>query len=181
MATEDTKVTTTDTEPEVKPDATGTDDSGAKEKELSMQDLLVQIARLKRATDKATSEAADYKRKWKESMSEQEAANAEKAEAEARKEERLKELERNEKIHGLMENYMDLKYTKEQAKRAAEAMVDGDMDVVFKVQEEVENQKLKAKEEEWLKSRPEPAAGKGDETEDLFLKGFNSVPTRFGS
>ena len=81
-----------------------------------------------------------------EADSEQEAANAEKAEAEARKEERLKELERNEKIHGLMENYMDLKYTKEQAKRAAEAMVDGDMDVVFKVQEEVENQKLKAKE-----------------------------------
>ena len=150
------------------------------DKQPTQQELLVQIAKLKRATDKATAEAAEFKRKWKSVVSEQEAADIEKAEIEAKKEERLKELERNEKIHSLMENYMDLKYTKEQAKKAAEAMVDGEMETVFKVQQEVEEAKLKAKEAEWLASRPEPASGT-DGKEDPFIAGFDSVPMRFGS
>lgn len=177
MAEEEKKAVVTEPEnttPETEPEA------GGEEKQPTQQELLVQIAKLKRATDKATAEAADFKRKWKAAVTEQEAADIEKAELEAKKEERLKELERNEKIHSLMENYMDLKYTKEQAKKAAEAMVDGEMEVVFKVQQEVEEAKLKAKEAEWLASRPEPASGT-DGKEDPFVAGFNSVPMRFGN
>jgi hypothetical protein len=173
----DTKVTNPDPTPETDPKGTETEDDNTTP---NVQDLLVEIAKLKRATTKATAEAAEYKRKLKAAITEQEAADMEKAELEAKKEERLKALERNEKVHNLVENYMSLNYSKEQAKKAAEAMVDGDMDAVFKIQSEVEDQKLKAKEAEWLAKRPEPAAGtgEGDKT-DPFLAGLNSVRPRF--
>lgn len=179
----DTKVTNPNPNPDPTPETTpkGTEDEGGETNTPNVQDLLVEIAKLKRATTKATAEAAEYKRKLKAAVTEQEAADMEKAELAAKKEERLKELERNEKIHNLVENYMSLSYSKDQAKMAAEAMVDGDMDAVFKVQAEVEEQRLKAKEAEWLATRPEPAAGTGDGEDkvDPFIAGLNSVPMRF--
>lgn len=153
-----------------------------KSTEDKLQDALVEIAKLKKSFDRAASEASDYKKKYNATLSEQEQANIAKAEAEAEKDERLKLLERKDRVHDLTENFMDLGYDKEQAKAAAEAQFDGDTETLFKIQKQVQDAQLKSKEAEWLASRPEINAGKGtDEETDMFLKGFNSVPTRFGS
>lgn len=139
-----------------------------------LQAALVEIAKLKHAMDKATSEAADYKRKWKDSLSEQEKASMEKAEAQAKHEERFAELERKDKIHDFTENFMDLGYDKDLAKKAATAQVDGDTETVLAIQKEFMEKAIAEKEAEWLKTRPVIQQG-GESEEDDFLKGFNSV------
>ena len=178
---------------EIKKEQTGDAKSAAPEKKAAeekpveksvedkLQDALVEIAKLKKSFDKAASEASDYKKKYNATLSEQEQANIAKAEAEAEKDERLKALERKDRVHDLTENFMDLGYSKEQAKQAAEAQYDGDTETLFKIQKQVQDAQLKSKEAEWLASRPEINAGKGSsEEQDSFIKGFNSVPTRFG-
>ena len=61
-------------------------------KEPTVQDLMIEIAKLKRGLDKASSEAADYKKKYNATLSEKEQADLEKAEREAEKEEKFNHL-----------------------------------------------------------------------------------------
>ena len=102
--------------------------------EEQLQQLLVENAKLKRASEKANSEAADYKKKYNATLSEQERASQEKAEEQARRDERLAELERENSIHKFTESYLDLGYDKESAVKAATAQVDGDVDTLFTLQ-----------------------------------------------
>lgn len=69
-----------------------------------MQELLNRIATLERKADKASAEAADYKKKWKESLSSQEQASVEKAEKEAEREEKFNQLLRENNINKLEKN-----------------------------------------------------------------------------
>lgn len=144
--------------------------------EQKLQEALLEIARLKRASDKNSSEAAEYKRKWKESMSEVERASMEKAEKEAAREEEFKELQRKVKINDLTENYVAVGFSPERAKAMAVADYDNDAETRFKIMAEVDAEKKKAWEKEFIASRPQIAAGVGSQQEDdPFLKGFNSV------
>lgn len=175
IVTEETTVV--ETKQESKPKATPKEDNA---KEPTAQDLMVELARYKRSIDKLTHENAELTKKYRSTLSEQEQLSLEKAEAEALKDERLKELERKDRIHDLTENFMDLGYDKAQAKKAAAAQVDGDTQTLFEVQSQVQASLLKAKEAEWLKSIPQVNAGVGGKEEvDPFLQGFASVPTRF--
>ena len=61
--------------------------------EEQLQKLMVENAKLKRAFDKTASEAADFKKKYNATLSEKEQADMAKAEAEAKRDERLAELE----------------------------------------------------------------------------------------
>ena len=89
--------------------------------EDTIQQQMVEIAKLKRALDKASSDVADYKKKYNATLSEQERASQEKAEEQARRDERLAELERENSIHKFTESYLDLGYDKESAIAAATA------------------------------------------------------------
>lgn len=127
----------------------------------SIQDLLVENARLKREKDKNASEAAEWKKKFRATQSEKERADEQKAEAEAAKEQRLEQLEREVKVRDLVENFMELGYAKDLAKQAAEAQVDGDTDLLLKIQKSVSEAQKKAWEADFLKNRPEINAGAG--------------------
>lgn len=127
--------------------------------EDQIQKLLVENAKLKRATDKATSEAADFKKKYNATLSEQERASQEKAEEQARRDERLAELERENSIHKFTEQFLDLGYDKESAISAATAQVDGDVDTLFKLQKKVIDEKVLAKEQELIKDIPRAKTG----------------------
>lgn len=127
--------------------------------EEQLQKLMLENAKLKRAVDKSSSEAADYKKKYNATLSEKEKADLEKAEAQARRDERLEELERINSIHDFTEKFMDLGYDKDLAKEAAAAQVDGDTDKLFEIQEKVMAAKLKAKEQELLKDIPRAKTG----------------------
>ena len=124
-----------------------------------MQQLMIENAKLKRAMDKAASEAADYKKKYNATLSEQEKASLEKAEEQARRDERLAELERENSIHKFTESFLDLGYDKESAIAAATAQVDNDVETLFKLQKKVIDDKVLAKEQELIKSIPRAKTG----------------------
>lgn len=145
----------------------------------SVQELMNEIAKLKRAVDKSSSEAADYKKKWKETLSQTEVATMEKAEEEARRDEQLKALMRENQINKLEKTYLGLNYTADEASRMAIAEADNDFDAKQKIMAEVDARKQKELEAQWLASRPSPSMGIDDAEDDPFLKGFNSVPMRF--
>ena len=146
-------------------------------KEPSIQELMVEIAKLKRERDKASSEAADYKKKFRATQTEKEVMDAEKAEAQAKRDEEFEQMKRELNINRITKSYMALGYPAELAEKAATADVDNDSETRFKIQAQVDAEKKKAWEKEFIASRPQIAAGTGDtKTEDdPFLKGFNSV------
>lgn len=143
-------------------------------KEPTVQELMVEMAKLKKAQEKAASEAAEYKKKYQATLSEKEQASIEKAEKEAEREEQFNMLVRENSINKLEKNFVLLGYSEEQANKAATAQYDGDTETLFKIQSEVQQALVKAKEAEWLKSRPPVNSGGGNNNEeDPFLKGFN--------
>ena len=127
--------------------------------EEQMQQLMVENAKLKRAMDKASSEAADFKKKYNATLSEKEQADMAKAEEQARRDERLAELERENSIHKFTEQFLDLGYDKESAIAAATAQVDNDVDTLFQLQKKIIDAKVMAKEQELIKDMPRAKTG----------------------
>lgn len=129
--------------------------------EPSVQDLMTEIARLKRQADKASSEAAEYKKKWKSSLTEVEKASMEKAEKEAAREEEFNQLKRENSINRLEKQYMQLGFTADEAARMAVAETDGDQETKIKIMSEVDGRKKKQYEAEFFASRPDVNIGGG--------------------
>lgn len=116
--------------------------------------------------DKAASEAAEYKRKLREKMTEDEAKAAQDAEeratAEAELKEalaRVKELEHEKTVGTYVTSYLAMGYDEKMAKSSAEALAKGDTETVFKNQKAFAEAKEKALRAELLKQTPSPAAG----------------------
>lgn len=133
----------------------------AKQPEANIQDLMNEIAKLKRAADKNASEAAEYKKKWKESLSETEKASMEKAEKEAAREEEFNKLVRENNINRLEKQYLKLGYTADEAERMAIAEADNDQELKIKIMSEVDGRKQKEFEEKFYASRPNVNVGGG--------------------
>lgn len=131
----------------------------AKELNDQLQEALNEIAKLKRASDKATAEASEYKKKLRESMSAAERASEEKAEKEAEREEQFKQLVRENNINKVEKNYLAMGWTGDEASRMAVAEVDGDLDTKVKIMAEVDARKKKDYEAEFLKNRPDVNIG----------------------
>ena len=134
------QTTVTKAEPSVKADDKPTTSQLSAEEQI--QQLLVENAKLKRSFDKTSSDLADYKKKYNATLSEKEQADIAKAEAEAAKDLRLAELERENSIHKFTEQFIDLGYDKTSAIAAATAQVDGDVDSLFKLQKKIIDEKV---------------------------------------
>lgn len=139
-----------------------------------LQSALVEIARLKRAVDKSTGEASEYKKKWKESLSEQEQASMEKAEAQAKRDEEFENMKKTIRINELTENFMDLGYSKEMAKKAATAQAENDTESLLTIQKQFQESQKKKWETEFLASRPELKTGVG-ETQTISKEQFDKM------
>jgi hypothetical protein len=162
-------------EPEKK-EPTKVEQQEKKEPETTdMQELLNRIATLERKADKASAEAADYKKKWKESLSSQEQASIEKAEKEAEREEKFNQLLRENSINKLEKTYLGLGYLAEEAEKMAAAEFDGDLETKTKIMREVDARKKKEFEAEFLKSRPEINAGAGGESPNVSKEAFEKM------
>lgn len=137
--------------------------------------LKVQVAKMKKAMDKATSEAASYKKQLREKQTAEEIALQEKAEKEAEREEAYQKLLKENTVTKYEKNFLSLGYSEELATRAANAQYDGDTEELFKIQQDFQSALLRQKEAEWAKSRPNPQAGNGEGDDmDAFLKGFGA-------
>ena len=135
--------------------------------------LKVQNAKLKKANDKATSEAASYKKQLREKQTAEEIALQEKAEKEAEREEQFQKLLRENTITKFEKNFLALGYPADLAAKAAAAQCDNDTDELFDIQQTFIEEKEKTMKADWMKSMPNPPAGNSDDDEDAFLKGFN--------
>lgn len=109
--------------------------------------------------EKANSEAADYKKKWKAASSEQERKAIEEAELKAQTEEELKNLRRENKVSKYEKQYLSQKYEAKDALEIAEALYDGDMDTVFKIQQKHDEEVRKNIKAEIMKDMPAPPSG----------------------
>lgn len=163
MAEVNTEQTQEQTEQTTAPEQKKEETSVPSVKELNdkLQDALTEMAKLKRGLDKASGEAAEYKRKWKESLSASEQASMEKAEVEAQRDEELKQLRRDNSINKVEKNYLAMGWTADEASRMAIAEVDGDIDTKVKIMAEVDARKKKEYEAEFIRNRPDVNIGGG--------------------
>lgn len=150
--------------------------------EERLQQALVENEKLKRAQEKAASDAADWKKKYNATLTDAQKAAQEKAEKEAERQEQFDKLLKENTVNKLSKNFLKLGYPEDKAEEAANAQYEGDTETLFRIQSEVQESLIKQKEAEWLKSRPPVTTGAGEgNAEDPFLKGFNSVGTKYTS
>lgn len=109
--------------------------------------------------EKANSEAADFKKKWKAAASEQEQKAIEETERQAQTEQELKDLRRSVKVSDYEKQHLALKYDEKDAREIAEALYDGDMDTVFRIQKKHEENLQKSIKADLMKQMPVPPAG----------------------
>lgn len=112
--------------------------------------------------DKASSEAASYKKQLREKQSDEEAKAAKDAEDRAALMARLEELEREKAVNGYITSYLAMGYDEKTAKSSAEALHKGDMATVFANQKTHNENREKALRAELLKETPPPAGGNPD-------------------
>ena len=112
--------------------------------------------------DKATSEAAGYKKQLREKMTQDEQNQAQTAEAMQAMKEELETLRREKTVNDYTKRWMGVGYDEALATATAQAMVSGDLDVVFKNHSKFLSDREKALKAELLKDTPTPPAGEGN-------------------
>ena len=145
-----------------------------------------EVKNLKESLSKANSQAAEWKRQFREKQTEQERAEAERAEREKAVEEELASLRRDKRVSGFVSDCLALGYTKELAQRAAEAMADGDAAGIMECQQIFLEAKQKEIEANALNKQPSltvgapPTAQKAEEdAETRRRKSFGLPPKNF--
>ena len=147
---------------------TGYAEMSAEEKLKALEDFEIEVPNdnsnevnnLKEALSKANSQAADWKRQFREKQTEQERAEAERAEREKAVEEELNSLRRDKTVSGYVAQCLALGYDKDLALRAAEAMADGDAATVLACQQDFLENKKKELEAAALGKQPPITPGK---------------------
>lgn len=115
--------------------------------------------KMKSALDKATSEAAAFKKQLRERMSEDEAKAAADAEEKAALVARAEKAEHALAVNGYAKSYLAMGYDEKLAQSTAEALAKGDMATVFANQKTHTENREKALKAEWLKGTPRPDGG----------------------
>lgn len=156
-------------------------DNTPEEKEPTVEELMAQLAqeransaKLQNDYNKASSEAANYRKQLKAKQTAEEQEEEAKREAEEEHKKYVQGLENTIKMTNATNRYLALGMSGDMAKDTAQAELDGDMVKVTENMSKFKEASIKEAEKEWLKSRPPVNAGQGeDEETDLFLKGFN--------
>ena len=116
----------------------------------------------KSVLDRASSEAASYKKQLREKQSDEEAKAQKEAEEKAALIARLEELEREKAVGGYTAAYLAMGYDEKAARASAEALFKGDMESVFSHQRTHFESREKALRAELLKETPRPVGGSPD-------------------
>lgn len=114
--------------------------------------------------DKASSEAAGYKKQLRERMTEDEAAKAKAAEDLAAVMAELDTLRTEKAVSEYTTQFMGIGYDETLAKSTAMALQKGDMQTMFKNHAKFTAEREKALKAELLRSTPTPPAGDGEKT-----------------
>lgn len=151
----------------------GYENMTAEEKLAALEAMdIPDVDKIKSALDKATSEAAGYKKQLRERMTEEEARAAKEAEDRAAIQKELEQLRAEKLVDQHTTKFLGLGYDEKLARETATALAAGDTEVVFKNHAKFIADREKALKAEILKSTPTPPAGDGAEkkTRDDFKK-----------
>ena len=139
-----------------------------------------EVNKLKTALSKANSDAAEWKRQFREKQTEAERAEAERAEREKAVEDELRTLRRDKTVSGYQAQCLALGYTQELALRAAEAMADNDAAAIMACQQEFLDAKQKELEAAALNNQPTLTTGSPPTAQGADLEALNKQRRYFG-
>ena len=125
-------------------------------------DQSAELERLKSSNSKLSSENAEWKRKHREAMSEEERKAQEMADRMKQLEEQNATLLRESSVSKHKAKFLGMGYDEALAGDAAVAMVDGDMDKLFSYQQKHQEALEKKIRADVLKGTPKPVPNKGD-------------------
>ena len=110
----------------------------------------------KKLFDKTSSELASIKKKYQETLGEEERAKQEREEMFQNMQNELESLKKEKQLADSTAQFLSLGYDEELAKSTAKAFVDGDMASVFKYQKQHQENIEKKIKTELTKGTPEP-------------------------
>lgn len=139
-----------------------------------------EVTRLKNALSKANSDAAEWKRQFREKQTEAERAEAERAEREKAVEDELRNLRREKTVSGYLAQYLALGYEKELALKAAEATADGDAATTIACQQTFLEVKTKELEAAALNKQPTLSVGSPPTSKTAEVEAQNKLRGYFG-
>ena len=126
------------------------------------EDQTAEVERLKTANSKLSSENADWKRKHREALSEEERKSQEVADELKQLREQNEKLVRESNLSKHKAKFLGMGYDDGLATDAAAAMVDGDMEKLFSYQQKHQDAFEKKIRAEVLKGTPKPVPDKAD-------------------
>ncbi len=123
-------------------------------------------------SDKYAKEAADFKKKYKDLLSDEQRKQQEQDETFNDMKAELDALRTEKKINEHITNLIKLGYDDDSAKKAAQATIDGDFATVYELQSKFIADTKKNVQSELLKGTPAPNIGDGEEkiTKEDFKK-----------
>ena len=139
-----------------------------------------EVNKLKTALSKANSDAAEWKRQFRDKQTEAERAEAERAEREKAVEDELRTLRRDKTVSGYQAQCLALGYTQELALRAAEAMADNDAAAIMACQQEFLDAKQKELEAAALNKQPTLTTGSPPTAKVAELDAYNKQRKAWG-
>jgi hypothetical protein len=139
-----------------------------------------EVTKLKTALSKANSDAAEWKRQFREKQTEAERAEAERQEREAAVENELRELRRDKTVSGFMAQCLALGYDKDLALRAAEAMADNDAAAIMACQQDFLEAKQKELEAAALNKQPTLTPGAPPTAKQAEVEAQNKIRSYMG-
>ena len=126
------------------------------------EDKTPEVERLKAALSKSNSENAEWKKKHREALTEEEQKAQEKDELIKRLTEQNEKLVRESDMSKHKAKFLGMGYDESLASDAAAAMVDGDMEKLFSYQQKHQESFEKKIRAEALKGTPKPVPDKRD-------------------
>ena len=126
------------------------------------EDQTAEVERLKAALSKSNSENAEWKKKHREALSEEERKSQEQADLLKQLQDRNAELERESGIAKHKAKFLGMGYEDALASDAAVAMVDGDTEKLFSYQQKHQEALEKKIRADALKGTPKPVPNKAD-------------------
>ena len=139
-----------------------------------------EVKKLKTALSNANSQAADWKRQFREKQTEAERAEAERKEREQAIEDELRTLRRDKTVSGFVANCLALGYNKDLALRAAEAMADNNAAEIMNCQQEFLEEKQKELEAAALNKQPSLTSGAPPTSQTAEKEAMNKTRSYFG-
>ena len=130
-------------------------------------DQTAEVERLKAALSKSNSENAEWKKKHREALSEEERKSQEVADELKQLREQNEKLLRESNVSKHKAKFLGMGYDEALATDAAEAMVDNDTEKLFSYQQKHQEALEKKIRADALKGTPKPVPGSGDGTKTL--------------